>query len=79
MAPRAGRRGLPAAAPAKASNVDCSEYFRENHGESGDLGHSWYFVDPVFVQDLAELLTGDTTPEVTGKRRLAPDGHLLLA
>ena len=79
VAPRAGRRGLPAAAPAKASNVDCSEYFHENHGESGDIGHSWYFDDPGFVQDLAASLTGDTAPEVTGKRRVALNGHLLLS
>ena len=79
VAPRAGRRGLPGAAPAKATNVDCSDYFREHYGNSGDLGHSWYFDDAGFVRDLAHTLSGDTAPEVTASRRAAPDGRLLLA
>ena len=79
VAPRAGRRGLPQDAPAKATNVDCSEYFRERYGDTDDLGHSWYFDDSGFVRDLAESLAGDTAPDVTANRRVAPDGHLLLA
>mgnify|MGYP001820218934 CR=1 FL=1 len=79
VAPRAGRRGLPTGAPEKASNVDCSDYFREHYGESGDIGHSWYFDDAGFVRDLAESLSGDSAPDVTGSRRMAPGGHILLA
>jgi esterase/lipase superfamily enzyme len=62
--PRVGRVGLPDDAPAKGVNVDCSAYFEQTYGaQAGSLNylgltHSWYFSDPMFMQDLAITLRG---------------------
>ena len=79
VAPRAGRRGLPPDRPATAANVDCSDHFAAQYADSGDSGHSWYFEDPVFVGDLVATLKGDDAERTTARRRVAPDGRLLLA
>ena len=79
VAPRAGRRGLPADHPGKAVNVDCGDLFRRTYRESGDSGHSWYFGDDVFIADLAETLSGDTDRLVTGARRRDEHGNLHLS
>ncbi len=77
VAPRVGRHGLPADHPAKAANVDCSDYFRANYPPS-DLGHSWYFEDQPFLADLVATLKGDDAPEGVAERRQKPDGRLVL-
>lgn len=79
VAPRAGRRGLPLDHPATAAGIDCSDHFAAQYAGSGDSGHSWYFDDPVFVADLAATLAGDDAERATARRRVAPDGRLLLA
>lgn len=79
VAPRAGRRGLPADCPEKAVNVNCGEHFRTAYAAVRDNGHSWYFRDPVFVADLAETLAGNLDRRVVGARRSLPDGALALA
>jgi hypothetical protein len=62
--PRVGRVGLPADAPEKAVNVDCSDYFEKTYGtqagtlEYASLTHSWYFTDTMFMKDLATTLRG---------------------
>jgi hypothetical protein len=64
LAPRLGRVGLPAEAPSKAVNVDCSSYFHSTYPDTGDLttdvttSHSWYFSDATFHRDLAITLKG---------------------
>ncbi len=59
--PRAGRVGLPDEAPAKAVNVDCSDYWPSIPREQaciGDRRHSWHLGDPVFTRDLIDTLNG---------------------
>lgn len=61
VSPRAGRIGLPADAPHKAVNVDCTQHF---HGLTPPPGagiaycHGWHFKDPRFGLDLALSLEG---------------------
>lgn len=79
VAPRAGRRGLPGDRPAKAVNVNCGDHYRKTYGRSRDNGHSWYFADPLFLEDLAQTLAGDRDRSVIGRRRTGIDGALQLA
>jgi len=64
LAPRVGRVGLPADAPSKALNVDCSAHFHSTYPGTGQMladvttSHSWYFSDDTFHQDLAITLKG---------------------
>jgi esterase/lipase superfamily enzyme len=59
VSPRVGRVGLPADAPPKAINVDCSDYFHSIHPNGGlTISHSWQFGDPVFTRDLLSTLNG---------------------
>ncbi|PKD40368.1 hypothetical protein CWO84_10235 [Methylomonas sp. Kb3] len=70
MAPRVGRMGLPADIPAKAVNVDCTDYFQlldsddtvkasDQNAKIGTFDHSWHIGNQVFTRDLFELLKGD--------------------
>ncbi|MCI0734108.1 MAG: alpha/beta hydrolase [Methylococcaceae bacterium] len=82
LAPRAGRVGLPPDPPDKAVNVDCSDRFEqqmENAERDSDSnfdrsGHSWYFNDPRFYEDLLETLKGDVDRDRIPTRR--PDAQL---
>jgi pimeloyl-ACP methyl ester carboxylesterase len=64
LAPRVGRVGLPADAPSKAVNVNCSSYFHSTYPDTGDVdtdlmnSHSWFFSDATFHRDLAITLKG---------------------
>jgi pimeloyl-ACP methyl ester carboxylesterase len=78
VAPRAGRRGLPAGRPDKAINVNCGDHYRAQYADSGDNGHSWYFKDTIFLRDLAETLAGDRDRAVIGARRGDAKGDLQL-
>jgi hypothetical protein len=53
VAPRAGTRGLESPLHEKTADVHCGEYyvhrFRE---ESLNHGHTWYFDDTHFLQDV---------------------------
>lgn len=61
--PRAGRVGLPLLSPAKAVNVDCSDYFLSKDPRTarfvGTFNHSWYIGDLEFALDLAMTLEGE--------------------
>ena len=70
MAPRVGRVGLPENIPAKAVNVDCTDYFKslesnkairkaDQHAEIGSFDHSWHIGNQIFTRDLFEMLKGD--------------------
>jgi esterase/lipase superfamily enzyme len=59
LSPRVGRVGLPADAPEKAANVDCSDYYHRTYPSAGlTQSHSWYFEDATFHKDLAITLIG---------------------
>lgn len=63
VAPRAGRVGLPLAAPAKAVDVDCGPYFRTladvRNGYANEGAHSFYIDNRLFAQDLLYTLRGE--------------------
>jgi len=76
VAPRAGRVGLPADAPAKAVGVDCGARFLKNHPVTNPVvdavSHGWYFDDPVFIKDLTYTLAGDMDRNVIPTRTPIP-------
>lgn len=62
ISPRVGRIGLPANAPSKAVDVDCSDHYdrhRETYPGGINKDHSFYFVDATFLHDLHETIKGD--------------------
>ena len=71
--PRAGRIGLATEIPAKAVNVDCSDYFRTKDPKqstfTGTFSHSWYIGDPEFALDLALTLEGEIDRQAIPTRR----------
>jgi pimeloyl-ACP methyl ester carboxylesterase len=79
VAPRVGRVGLPADAPDKGVNVDCSDYFSSVYGADGGgtiwRTHSWYFDDPIFLQDLSITLRGAIDRVKIPTRKPGP-GHM---
>jgi esterase/lipase superfamily enzyme len=88
LAPRVGRVGLPENAPAKAANVDCTDYFfalktdaAKRAAEQSDVldehGHSWYFANRLWMQDVFETLRGDFDRTEVPTRELI-DGNLQL-
>jgi len=89
IAPRVGRVGLPAKVPAKAVNVDCSEYFHQLNSNAairatdqritlGSFDHSWYIGNQVFIEDLFATLKGDLDRAVIATRRAEEDGRFVL-
>ena len=85
VSPRVGRVGLPADAPEKAVNVDCSTHFRATYGESDGSpafltrSHSWYFSDAVFHKDLAITLRGTIDRSLIPTRTTSADNRQALA
>lgn len=88
MAPRVGRVGLPDDAPAKAVNVDCTEYFgilssneavqmADQTNKMSFFDHSWHIGNKLFIRDLFETLKGDLDSAVIPSRALE-DGKLKL-
>jgi esterase/lipase superfamily enzyme len=78
VAPRVGRRGLPGDRPGKAVNVNCGDHYQAQFADSGGNGHSWYFGDAVFLDDLSQTLAGDHDRYVIGRRRSDAQGDLQL-
>jgi esterase/lipase superfamily enzyme len=88
VAPRVGRIGLPAQVPAKAVNVDCTDYYQllisnpaiEAADQAVFLGvqsHSWFFGNRVFTRDLFATLIGIDRSVITS-RAVDADGALIL-
>lgn len=89
VAPRVGRVGLPGDAPAKAVNVDCTDYFRQlvsdveireadQMAEIGAFDHSWYIGNRLFARDLSETLRGDLEGSAFPTRGIDTLGRLRL-
>lgn len=89
MAPRVGRVGLPADAPSKAVDINCSEYFhslesdparrtQDQKAEIGAFNHSWHIGNTIFAKDLCETLKGDLDRTVLPTRETGRDGKLQL-
>ena len=91
IAPRVGRVGLPGDAPAKAVNVDCTDYYAqltdpaqphiaaadEPGGIAGAPSHSWYFGNVVFTRDVFSTVIG-IEDGVVPTRAASPDGGFRL-
>jgi Alpha/beta hydrolase of unknown function (DUF900) len=65
VAERVGRVGLPANAPPKTVNLDCSQRYNAIPNPGGldpiahaEFSHGWYFQDDNFYADLAQTLSG---------------------
>jgi esterase/lipase superfamily enzyme len=89
MAPRVGRVGLPANAPSKAVDIDCSNFFHSLESspalrkqvqktEIGTFNHSWHIGNAVFAKDFSETLKGDLDRTVFPTRTIDGDGKLWL-
>jgi hypothetical protein len=78
VAPRVGRRGLPGDRPTKAVNVNCGDHYQAQFADTDGNGHSWYFSDAVFLDDLSQTLAGDYDRYVIGRRRSDAQGVLQL-
>ncbi|GLR89259.1 alpha/beta hydrolase [Bradyrhizobium iriomotense] len=78
LSPRVGRVGLPADAPTKAVNVNCSDHFHATYPPTGNVtldavtSHSWYFSDSTFHRDLATTLKGAIDRTLIPTRNIAP-------
>jgi len=80
VAPRAGRIGLPEAAPRRAVDIDCSSYHQallaspalqaadQPQGFLGNPDHSWYIGNRLFTLDLFETLKGDLDHSIIASR-----------
>lgn len=83
VAPRAGRHGLPADAPAGAVDVDCSDYWQHNLPPDrvmvagGSRSHSWHFADPVFVADFFAVLSGIDRASLPTRRQVGLNRFVL--
>ncbi|HUO54404.1 MAG TPA: alpha/beta hydrolase [Rhodoblastus sp.] len=84
VAERVGRVGLPANAPAKTVNVDCSELYASlakpgpNPVDLLGFSHSWYFTTPRFYDDLGQTLNGKNDRQVIAGRGRDAAGNLTL-
>ncbi len=81
VSPRAGRIGLPEAAPRKAVNVHCGDYFQtidpDTRPKDGTFCHSWHFADPLFTRDLAMTLEGRIDREAIPTRTQSGENLIL--
>ncbi len=90
VAPRVGRVALPDNAPARAVNVNCSDYYVELDGSPavqaadepdgivGARSHSWYFGNKIFTHDLFCTVLGFEAGVVPTRKR-GNDGRLHLS
>jgi esterase/lipase superfamily enzyme len=82
VAPRVGRVGLPANAPPKTVNVDCSDVYaslpKPDPIDALSFSHSWYFTTPRFYDDLAQTLFGGQDRLVIAGRGRDAEGNLSL-
>jgi Alpha/beta hydrolase of unknown function (DUF900) len=82
---RVGRIGLPANAPRKTVNLDCSRRYKQIEDQGGfspvtqaTFSHDWYFSDEGFYADLAQTLRGAVDRTVVTGRVARVGGSLEL-
>ena len=79
VAPRAGRRGLEAPLHDKVADVHCGEYYENRfRDESFNHGHTWYFDDTHFLQDVYLTICGEIDRVSIPTRTKTRDGELAL-
>ncbi len=81
VSPRAGRVGLPDNRPSKAVNINTGNYYRRHKGDFDDVpnaAHTWYFHDPVMMEDMYRTIKGDTDRNQIPTRLQGSNGNLVL-
>ena len=79
VAPRAGRRGLESPLHEKVADVHCGEYYEHRfRDESFNHGHTWYFDDAHFLQDVYLTICGEIDRVSIPTRTKTRDGGLAL-
>ena len=79
VAPRAGRRGLESPLHDKVADVHCCEYYENRfRDESFNHGHTWYFDDTHFLQDVYLTICGEIDRVSIPTRTKTRDGGLAL-
>ena len=79
VAPRAGRRGLESPLHEKVADVHCGEYYEHRfRDESFNHGHTWYFDDTHFLQDVYLTICGEIDRASIPTRTNTLDGGLAL-
>lgn len=79
VAPRVGRVGLPDDPPEKAVNMYCGKYFKDNRSNFGTgitAGHTWYFDDPKFLEDVSHTVRGELDRHEFPTRAKTSQGNL---
>lgn len=81
VSPRLGRVGMAAPLDAKAANVYCGEYYRgirDRFTGEPAAGHTWYFDDPVLMQDVWLTISGQIDRHEYPTRAPTSAGNLAL-
>lgn len=79
VALRAGRRGLEAPLHDKVVDIHCGEYYENRfRDESFNHGHTWYFDDTHFLQDVYLTICGEIDRVSIPTRNKTRDGELAL-
>lgn len=79
VAPRAGRRGLEFPLHDKVADVHCGDYYDNRfRDESFNHGHTWYFDDTHFLQDVYLTICGEIDRASIPTRTKTRDGGLAL-
>ena len=79
VAPRAGRRGLETPLHDKVADVHCGEYYENRfRDEAFNHGHTWYFDDQHFLQDVYFTICGEIDRASIPTRTKTRDGGLAL-
>ena len=79
VAPRAGRRGLEFPLHDKVADVHCGDYYDNRfRDESFNHGHTWYFDDTHFLQDVYLTICGEIDRTSIPTRNKTRDGGLAL-
>ncbi|MFC6585199.1 alpha/beta fold hydrolase [Sulfitobacter aestuariivivens] len=81
VSPRVGRVGLPDERPGKAVNINTGNYYDANKGDFDQVpnaAHTWYFHDPVMMEDMYRTIKGDTDRNEIPTRLQGSAGNLVL-
>ncbi|MDG1077733.1 MAG: alpha/beta hydrolase [Planktotalea sp.] len=77
VAPRAGRTGMEAPEHPKGVDIYCGKRFRDGkHGSSIRAGHTWYFDDPVVMEDIYHTICGRLDRHEIPTRAFTDKGNL---
>lgn len=81
VAPRVGRQGMAHPLHQTAANVYCTDHYRTtDYGGGIRAGHTWYFDDPLFLEDVYHNISGqiDRHEFPTRLATLTDKGNLVL-